>query len=64
MREKIIWAATPTAQAKLAAGLTEQKPKYNDCPKMQRAKKMAEQVTAELQQEKENNGLTVGMTGE
>jgi hypothetical protein len=31
---------------------------------MQRAKKMAEQVTAELQQEKENNGLTVGMTGE
>ena len=53
MGKKYTWAATPEAKAKVAAGLGREKPKLNDCEKMRRAKKMAEQVTKELREERE-----------
>jgi len=66
MKNPITWATTPKAKTKAAAELDSEKPKLNNCEKMQRAKKMAEQVTKELREEKEKETTASPseMTGE
>jgi hypothetical protein len=50
--EKIIWAATPEAKAKIAAGYQPPENKTGDCTKIQNARKKAEQVMKEIGKEK------------
>jgi hypothetical protein len=44
MGEKIVWAATPEAKAKLAAGHKPPEKKKWPCPKMQKAQEQAERA--------------------
>ena len=66
MKKAMTWATTPDSKAKAAAGGDREKPKLNDCEKMQRARKAAEQVTRELREEneKEITASLSEMTGE
>jgi hypothetical protein len=52
MKEKLIWAYTPEAKAKLAAGYRPPKTEPCDCPKMKKAKAQAARVVAEIAVEK------------
>jgi hypothetical protein len=51
MREKIVWAATPEAKAKLAAGKKPPAGKKWNCPDMKRAREQAEKAVEEITQE-------------
>jgi len=66
VKKAMTWASTSEAKAKAAAGGDREKPKLNDCEKMQRARKAAERVTRELQEEKEKETTASPseMTGE
>jgi len=57
MSKQTLWATTPEAKEKLAAGLDVKTPKLNDCEKMRRAKKAAEQVIQEIKEQKEATAL-------
>ena len=66
MGKKFVWATTPEAKAKTTEGRSGKELKMNDCEKMRRARKMAEQVTKELREEreKESTASPSEMTGE
>jgi hypothetical protein len=51
MREKIVWAATPEAKAKLAAGNKPPEGKKWNCPDMKRARERAEKAVEEITRE-------------
>jgi hypothetical protein len=48
MTKPIVWAATPEARAKLAAGYEPPETNPPDCPKMQKARRQAERAMKEI----------------
>jgi hypothetical protein len=52
MGEKLVWAATPEAKAKLAAGAKPAGRKKPGCPQMRRAREQAEKAIEEINAEK------------